>query len=58
MYIYMKAQFQIFKHKSIKYTDNSGAAFSLGYLIEIRQTNKQTGKQSLVLEITVTALVS
>ena len=58
MYIYMIAQFQTFQHKFIKDTDTWGAAFSLGYLIKIRQTNKQTGKQSLVLEITVTAVVS
>ena len=58
MYIYMKTQFQTFQHKLIKYTDTWGAAFSLGYLIKTRQTNKQTGKQSLVLEITVTAAVS
>ena len=58
MYIYMEAQFQTFQQKLIKYTDTWGAAFSLNYLIKIRQTNKQTGKQSLVLEITVTSVVS
>ena len=36
----------------------SGTAFSLGYLIKIRQRNKQTGKQLWVLEIKVTAVVS
>ena len=36
MYIYMKAQFQIFPHKLIKYTDSWGTAFSLGYLIKNR----------------------
>ena len=39
----MKTQFQTFQHKLIKYTDTWGTAFSLGYLIKIRQTNKQTG---------------
>ena len=57
MYIYMKAQFQIFQHKLIKYTDTWGTAFS-DNLIKIRQTNKQTGKHVWVLEITVTAIVS
>ena len=34
MHIYMKAQFQIFQHKFIKYTDTWGTAFSLGYFIK------------------------
>ena len=34
MYIYMKAQFQIFQHNFIKYTDTWGTAFNLGYLIK------------------------
>ena len=58
MNIYMKAQFQTFQYKLIKYTDTWGTAFSLGHLIKIRQTNKQTGMQLWVLEITVTATVS
>ena len=48
MYIYMKAQFQTFQHKLIKYTDTWGAAFSLGYMIEIRQTNKQTNWKAVI----------
>ena len=48
MYIYRKAQFQTFQHKLIKYTDTWGAAFSSGYLIKIRQTNKQTNWKAVI----------
>ena len=36
---YMKAQFQMFLHKLIKFTNTWGTAFSLRYLIKIWQTN-------------------
>ena len=44
MYIYMKAQFQTFRQKLIKYTDTWGAAFTLGYLIEVDKLSKQFWK--------------